>query len=353
MNIKIESKVKYKKGDRVIANFGTKKEPEYYIGTITRSGAKVSITFDDGDKHSFSKSSIKLMGIGTKKKRKSEIPAKQLHKWLADGSPKKKPIKRKIQKVVIIKKDAFLKVKLGSNGEKLQFLREEWARLNKSAFKEKLTSCVIRFLKKMSTGKMRQHGHWEPGRRVLAFNIRVFNSTRGQLEKLILHEMCHQAVTDIDKVIDRTKGGHGPNWVAWMRKVGLDPDRYVSKEDHLNLLTEEERKEKISEEQKDKNLKEEAKPARSVYKGTCVKFAYQGNWKLGRFVLRKAGGKALIKTFDGQWTVGSQLYQCSPDEITKIRSLISEAELDGLKDFYKKELEKKRARKEMKKLYRM
>jgi hypothetical protein len=93
--ISIESVVKYKKGDRVVVNFGTKKEPEYYIGTVTRSGIKVSVLFDDGDKGSFPAKSNKLVGIGIKKKRKSEIPVKQIIKWVVKKSASKtsKPVK--------------------------------------------------------------------------------------------------------------------------------------------------------------------------------------------------------------------------------------------------------------------
>jgi len=85
----------YKKGDRVIANFNTSKDPEYYVGTVTgiRKGL-VYIVFDDGDKHSFkpTRSLVGLVGITkSKKKRKSEILSKDINKWLDIDIGKAKP----------------------------------------------------------------------------------------------------------------------------------------------------------------------------------------------------------------------------------------------------------------------
>ena len=87
--IELTSTTKFKKGDRVIANFGTKKEPEYYIGTVTSSGKKISVLFDDGDKSSFNPRGTKLQ-LGVKRKRKTEIPAKQIDKWVAKSEVKEK-----------------------------------------------------------------------------------------------------------------------------------------------------------------------------------------------------------------------------------------------------------------------
>ena len=84
--IEIEAAGKYKKGDRVVVNCGTKKEPEYYIGTVKSAGAKVTVDFDDGDKDAYPAKSPKLMGKGLKKKKKSEISKSQLKKWLS-GEP--------------------------------------------------------------------------------------------------------------------------------------------------------------------------------------------------------------------------------------------------------------------------
>jgi len=54
----------------------------------------------------------------------------------------------------------------------------------------------------------------------------LFNSPMPFFNEILLHEMCHQAVACLDHVNDPSEGGHGPNWQAWMRRVGLDPRRY-------------------------------------------------------------------------------------------------------------------------------
>jgi len=102
----------YKKGSRVIVNFGTTKDPEYYVGTVTgiRKGL-VYVLFDDGDKGSYkpTPSKVGLVGI-TKKKtgRKSEIPAKDIDKWLSIDIGKSKP-KRKSKTNTITKKHSEVK----------------------------------------------------------------------------------------------------------------------------------------------------------------------------------------------------------------------------------------------------
>jgi len=97
---------KYKKGVRVIVNFNTTKDPEYYVGTVSgiRSGL-IYVTFDDGDKHNFkpTRSLVGLVGITlSKKKRKTEIPAKDIDKWLdidiGEASPKRKPKTNVVEK---------------------------------------------------------------------------------------------------------------------------------------------------------------------------------------------------------------------------------------------------------------
>ena len=104
--ITLSASPKYKKGDRVIANYGTTKVPEYWSGTVTalRAGM-VHILFDDGTKDSFkpTRSKIGLVGLTDRKaKRKTQIPTADIDKWLVvdlgkatpprkRGTPKAKP----------------------------------------------------------------------------------------------------------------------------------------------------------------------------------------------------------------------------------------------------------------------
>lgn len=47
---------------------------------------------------------------------------------------------------------------------------------------------------------------------------------------LVIHN-CHQAAWCISKSMDRSDEGHGPVWQGWMRKVGLNPNRYDKLDD--------------------------------------------------------------------------------------------------------------------------
>ena len=73
----------------------------------------------------------------------------------------------------------------------------------------------------------------------------LFNSTEAFLNEIVLHEMCHQAVSCVDKTRELLEAGHGPLWQAWMKKVGLDPRRFDPTEDTVymdkatNAITEE------------------------------------------------------------------------------------------------------------------
>jgi hypothetical protein len=55
---------------------------------------------------------------------------------------------------------------------------------------------------------------------------RIFNAKEAFINEVVLHEMCHQATSCLDKVNDPSEGGHGREWQAWMRRVGLDPRRF-------------------------------------------------------------------------------------------------------------------------------
>jgi len=134
----------YKKGVRVIVNFNTAKDPEYYVGTVSSlRGGLVYVIFDDGDKGSYKPTSSKVGLVGiTKKKigRKSEIPAKDINKWLdidiGKNSPKRKPksnVVKKKSKADFLKnrfnnryKNEDESNKLNSDEKVVKFLNEWW-----------------------------------------------------------------------------------------------------------------------------------------------------------------------------------------------------------------------------------
>ena len=114
----------------------------------------------------------------------------------------------------------------GSNKLTQQLMmRRIWTELNTSKFQGKMSIPNLTLLK--NTGNnMRLRGVWYPFQRRLSISPRLFNSKNEIFLEIFLHEMCHQATSEISEVYERSEGGHGPVWKGWMRKVGLDPNRY-------------------------------------------------------------------------------------------------------------------------------
>jgi SprT-like family len=50
--------------------------------------------------------------------------------------------------------------------------------------------------------------------------------------EVFLHEMCHEAVLNIDQIESREAAGHGKDWQRWMVHVGLDPRRFDPTDDY-------------------------------------------------------------------------------------------------------------------------
>lgn len=125
---------------------------------------------------------------------------------------------------------------------KLEYLKAVWTHTNKTFFDMKLPTCFIRLSKDTGTG-FRRRGAWFPTKRAIAISPRLFNGSEAQILTTLVHEMCHQAVTDLDRISERTNQGHGPTWEKWMRHCGLTPSRY-SKYDNDSFMTQDEKEKK-------------------------------------------------------------------------------------------------------------
>ena len=93
----IQAAVTFVKGDRVIVNYGTAREPEYYAGTIMaiRTG-KAKVLFDDGSEEVYlipvRPAKVGILGKTlVKRKRSTMIPKEQVEKWLMVEEPVKIP----------------------------------------------------------------------------------------------------------------------------------------------------------------------------------------------------------------------------------------------------------------------
>ncbi|QJT70941.1 hypothetical protein GR7B_00143 [Vibrio phage vB_VcorM_GR7B] len=109
----------YKKGDRVIVNINTAKNPEYYVATVTKKSPQqnlVYVLFDDGERWQYkaTSSQVGILGHASKnKKRATAIKPANLNKWLK-GHPDAPSTKKVVGKGTIKRVDPK-KAKVGKN----------------------------------------------------------------------------------------------------------------------------------------------------------------------------------------------------------------------------------------------
>lgn len=142
------------------------------------------------------------------------------------------------------------------------FMKKIWHYWNVHKFQNQMQEPTLGFLK--DTGvRMRKRGLWRHGGypvvRELLITPRLFNARFDVFAEVFLHEMCHQAVSEIDKVRETANKGHGPRWAGWMRKVGLEPNRY-DKNDNVEYMTDDERAEREAAQERAADAKEGLKP---------------------------------------------------------------------------------------------
>lgn len=109
---------------------------------------------------------------------------------------------------------------------RLNFNKKLWAYLNAHKFGGRMTQPHLGLMKKVAALKMRVRGRWWPSKRLLEVSPRLYNASQNFFVEIFLHEMCHEAVSELDKVFSREEAGHGSHWKAWMLKVGLNPLRF-------------------------------------------------------------------------------------------------------------------------------
>lgn len=142
---------------------------------------------------------------------------------------------------------------LNSPHAQLSFMKTLWPYLNENKFAGKMKVPNLVLLKKMGATSMRLRGRWWAHNRTLEVSPRLFNASQNFFVEVFLNEMCHQAVSEIDRVRENENKGHGPLWTKWMKHVGLNPRRY-DPNDNTVYMTEKEKKEfeKRKEENKQK-----------------------------------------------------------------------------------------------------
>lgn len=269
MNIKVMKSGFFLVGDRIADNFDhDTSEGDWYIGTIVQASSGIlKVTYDTGDKASYLNSNhgLVLLSLKTPHSGKS-VKSSWVSKYLV--SPRKKdeihkpnpgPVEPTKPPVVIVdepkppkpskkrggideSKEISLVARVGSlaklfmtantrseigAGAQLKWLNEMWVKANHVLFGNKLTLPKIRRLKRVAVTSFRLRGMWYPAQKIIAISPNLFGASEEYIVLgTLVHEMCHQAVTDIDKVWNEPNKGHGPNWERWMHHCRLDPIRY-------------------------------------------------------------------------------------------------------------------------------
>ena len=106
------------KGTRVAVKYGPN---EWYLGTVVRSGAKITVAFDDGSQEAHPWSALKIKAVGYKRVRKTAITDEQVKSLLA--TPAKVSTPQQKRKVVKAPKElAHGKGQLYTDSQGNQFL---------------------------------------------------------------------------------------------------------------------------------------------------------------------------------------------------------------------------------------
>jgi hypothetical protein len=126
-----------------------------------------------------------------------------------------------------LKQEYMYAQNMDDSGYRIKFMKQLWTHLNTAKFHGALPAPrAIQLMPNVQAKKLRTRGRWFPSPRVLEMAPRTFNAHLDFFVEIFLHEMCHQAVTDIDKSFSMEEAGHGAEWKAWMVKVGLNPRRF-------------------------------------------------------------------------------------------------------------------------------
>lgn len=229
-----------------------------------------------------------------------DIALKKAEDWKIIEKEKAFTLNSEKKELLKIKKKELLSLKEleqtfnSLNGEKedkrvlINWSEQLWYALNKKLFKDKLELPLIVIKENISSKGWLAQYRYSPS--TLYFLPKLFNSPFHRIEKIMTHEMCHQAVDQISKVTNSTDprfglevGGHGSEWVKWMKECKLNPDIL---DDALFHDTYDYRDFEIL----NRNLEQEAvnrgKKKLNVQpkKYDLVKLIYDGKWKIGMIV---------------------------------------------------------------------
>lgn len=163
---------------------------------------------------------------------------------------------------------------------RLRFMHTLWKYLNQHKFGSDLVEPHMGLMKNVAGKSLRVRGRWWAGKRLLEVSPRLFNASQNFFLEVFMHEMCHQAVSEVDKVRDTNKG-HGPVWAKWMKHVGLNPLRF-DPNDNTTYITEDEKAEHQEEQDKRRAVREKNK---QVIENRSMRHTYPANDKPASIII--------------------------------------------------------------------
>lgn len=195
-------------------------------------------------------------------------------------------------------------------GDAIGYIAEVWTKVNNLKCEGQLQRPTFALFKDMGE-KARGLGRWSPRRRALEVSPRLFKAKEHVALTTIVHEIAHEAVSDIEKMLPEGNGGHGPVWSKWMHKFGLTPSRY-SQFDKLEYFDDAEKAEikkkrdavvKLAEEmQSERNASSQPRISPAPNKLAQIYSPNEKKWLKGLIACPndKAGKNWAFVTLDGQ-----------------------------------------------------
>ena len=172
-------------------------------------------------------------------------------------------------------------------------------------FSNKLTHPIFKFLKSSST--LHTLAYYNKSQNTFAFNRRFFNTNFDTFCNTFQHEMCHQAVHDIDKsqgyynIKNGRRDIHGEVWKKWMHHCKLNPDR-CSKVEMLDFMDDAEKEKEVESRNAFKTATQSFKRVSEPTPGLAAKYlsSRDSTWRSGILVCPE-------KEKSSRWVVVSKL----------------------------------------------
>ena len=163
--------------------------------------------------------------------------------------------------------------KLGDYADELEYLKEAWKYFNDKLFQGKLIEPKFRLFTARLTSDRGKAGSYTPNldkeyhalQGSLSFGKQYINIPE-VFEEILIHEMCHQAVEEIDQYsynlaqkfkkeakelydedskyfdwawkgkLNKSRRAHGKEWKAWARKCGINAGLTVTPNPELDKI---------------------------------------------------------------------------------------------------------------------